>query len=96
MMMIDDDGGDGGGGGGDGGGGDDDDDDDDDDSNNNCGNYCVIIVTTNFSRCCDWLRFAAQPSFYFLLWASRHLYCHNNNSNTIHIYLTKLMSTWLQ
>ena len=25
-----------------------------------CANYCVI-VTTNFSRCCGWLRFAAQP-----------------------------------
>ena len=25
-----------------------------------CANYC-LIVTTNFSRCCGWLRFAAQP-----------------------------------
>ena len=25
-----------------------------------CANYCVI-VTTNFSPCCGWLRFAAQP-----------------------------------
>ena len=29
-----------------------------------CANYCVI-VTTNFSRCCGWLRFAAQPKLLF-------------------------------
>ena len=34
-----------------------------------------------FSRCCGWLRFAAQPKFYFLLWAPRRLNCHNNNNN---------------
>ena len=27
-------------------------------------NYSVI-VTTNFSRCCGWLRFAAQPKLLF-------------------------------
>ena len=52
-----------------------------------CANYCVI-VTTNFSRCCGRLRFAAH---YFLLWASRRLYCHNNNNRTIsNIYNFKL------
>ena len=39
-----------------------------------CANYCVT-VNTNFSRCCGWLRFAAQPI------PSRRLYCHNNNNN---------------
>ena len=29
-----------------------------------CANYCVI-VTTNLSRCCGWLRFAAQPKLLF-------------------------------
>ena len=29
-----------------------------------CANYCVI-VTTNFSRCCGWLRSAAQPKLLF-------------------------------
>ena len=29
-----------------------------------CANYCVI-VTINFSRCCGWLRFAAQPKLLF-------------------------------
>ena len=52
-----------------------------------CANHCVI-VTTNFSRCCGRLRFAAH---YFLLWASRRLYCHNNNNKTIsNIYNFKL------
>ena len=27
-------------------------------------NYC-LIVTINFSRYCDWLRFAAQPKLLF-------------------------------
>ena len=27
-------------------------------------NYCAI-VTINFSRCCGWLRFAAQPKLLF-------------------------------
>ena len=29
-----------------------------------CANYCVI-VTTNFSRCCGWLRFVTQPKLLF-------------------------------
>ena len=29
-----------------------------------CANYCVI-VTTNFNRCCCWLRFAVQPKHFF-------------------------------
>ena len=29
-----------------------------------CANYCVI-VTTNFSRYCGWLRFASQPKLLF-------------------------------
>ena len=43
-----------------------------------CANYC-LIVTINFSRCCGWLLFAPSQSSYFLLWASRRLYCHNNS-----------------
>ena len=42
--------------------------------------YIYIFFITNFSRCCGWLRFAAQPKlFLFLVWASRRLFCHNNN-----------------
>ena len=29
-----------------------------------CANYCVI-VTANFSPCCGWLQFAAQPKLLF-------------------------------
>ena len=44
--------------------------------------YLYIFFITNFSRCCGWLRFAAQPKFFlFLLWASRRLFCHNNNKD---------------
>ena len=44
--------------------------------------YLCIFFIANFSRCCGWLQFAAQPKFFlFLLWASRRLFCHNINDN---------------
>ena len=51
---------------------------------------CSVIVTKNFSQCCGWLRFATQPKLlFFLLWASRRLYCHNSNDNK-KVYIEKI------
>ena len=49
-----------------------------------CANYCVF-VTTNISRCCGWLRFAALPKLlFFYSWhpdVCTAMIINNNNNN---------------
>ena len=45
-----------------------------------CANYCVI-VTTILVHAAAGYGLPPSQSFRFLLWASRRLYCHNNNNN---------------
>ena len=44
-----------------------------------CANYCVVVPLILVDVAAGY-GLPPSQSFYFLLWASRRLYCHNNNN----------------
>ena len=56
--------------------------------------HIARMFITNFSRCCGWLRFAAQPKFFiFTLGIQTFVLPHNNNNNNkgLETYLGRIL-----